>query len=285
MNAARLENRGLLGALCRHYPEYLMEAALLGLFMVTACAFGVLLEHPASALRGAIPDPFLRRALMGLAMGATAVALICSPWGRQSGAHMNPAVTLAFLRLGKIEPRDAIFYMAAQFAGGALGVALMLRFFGAELADPAVNYVATQPGRWGSPAAWPAEFAIAFAMMMTVLLVSNYRPLSPFTALFSGCLVMFYIAFEAPISGMSLNPARSFASALPSGAWGGFWIYLTAPPAAMLAAAVVYIRLAGASRVYCAKLDHAGGKRCIFNCRYGEMPAAEPIAQSAAQGR
>src|SRR6266498_1068539 len=107
-----------------HWPEYLIEAAGLGLFMLSASVFGTMNEHPASLVRGALPDPFARRALMGLAMAATAIGLIYSPWGQRSGAHFNPAVTLTFFRLGKVAPRDAAAYALAQFAGGALGVML-----------------------------------------------------------------------------------------------------------------------------------------------------------------
>lgn len=84
----------MLIALRRHWPEYLMEAAGLGLFMVSACLFGALLEHPASPARQALPDPGLRRALGGLAMGLTAVGIIYSPWGKQSGAHINSSDTI-----------------------------------------------------------------------------------------------------------------------------------------------------------------------------------------------
>ena len=104
-------------ALFQHWPEYLMEAALLGGFMLSACMFATLLEHPRSRGRRAISSAFVRRALMGAAMGLTAVALIYSPWGQQSGAHMNPATTLTFFRLGKTAGWDAAFYIAAQFVG------------------------------------------------------------------------------------------------------------------------------------------------------------------------
>src|SRR5687768_15266280 len=108
----------------RHWPEYLMEAALLGGFMLSACLFGTLLEHPASPLRQALPDALFRRGLIGAAMGLTLIGLVYSPWGQQSGAHMNPSVTLTFWRLGKVRPQDAFWYVLAQFAGGVLGVCL-----------------------------------------------------------------------------------------------------------------------------------------------------------------
>ena len=112
----------MLSALRQHWPEYLIEATCLGLFMVSACSFGMLFEHPSSAVNQALHDPFVRRVLTGLAMGGTAVALIFSPIGKRSGAHMNPAITFTFFRLGKIAPWDAFFYVFAQFLGGIAGV-------------------------------------------------------------------------------------------------------------------------------------------------------------------
>src|SRR5437870_12203963 len=100
---------GLLEALKRHWPEYLMEAAGLGMIIVSAVLFAAILEHPASPVRQMIADPLLRRALMGLTMGLTAIGIIYSPWGQQSGAHLNPAVTFTFVQLIKIEPPDALF--------------------------------------------------------------------------------------------------------------------------------------------------------------------------------
>jgi aquaporin Z len=95
----------------RHWPEYLIEGAGLGLFMVSACGFGTLLEFPGPPVRAGLGDPLARRVLMGLAMGLTAVALIYSPWGRRSGGQFNPAVTLTFLRLRRLAPVDASFYV------------------------------------------------------------------------------------------------------------------------------------------------------------------------------
>ncbi len=240
-----------------------MEAAGLGLFMLSACVFGTLLEHPASALRQALPDGFTRRALMGTAMGLTAVALIYSPWGRQSGAHFNPAVTLTFLHLGKIRPWDAGFYALFQLAGGLCGVLVSAALLGAALAHPGVHYVVTAPGAGGVAVAFAAEVGIAFVLMSTVLALSNSR-FERFTGLGAATLVALSILFEAPLSGMSLNPARTLASAFVAGDFRALWVYLTAPPLGMLAAAEVRRLFLGARAAHCAKLQHDATRRCIF---------------------
>ncbi len=254
-------------ALSQHWPEYLMEAAGLGLFMMSACVFAALIFHPASPAAPLVGAGLVRRALMGLCMAGTAVALIYSPWGRQSGAHLNPAVTLTFLRLGKVKPWDALFYVAAQFAGGVSGVWLVAAVAGRVVADPAVNYAVTVPGAFGIGVAFVAELTIAFCLMSVVLATSNTPRLARFTGLCAGALVATYITLEAPLSGMSMNPARTFASAVPAATWRAFWIYLTAPVTGMLLAAEVYVRRARRP-VLCAKLQHAGGRRCIFRCGY-----------------
>jgi len=261
-------------ALKHHWPEYLMEAAGLGLFMLSACVFATLLEHPASPVRQAISDPVLRRLLIGLAMGLTAVSIVYSPWGKQSGAHLNPSLTLTFLRLGKVAPWDALLYVVAQFIGGVLGVGLASLLLGHVLADPAINYVATIPGAYGVGVAFLAEVVISGVLMTVVLTVSNTPNLARFTGLCAGVLVATYITVEAPLSGMSMNPARTFGSSLAAQSWTALWIYFTAPPLGMLLAAEIYLRWPGARQVVCAKLHHQNDKRCIFRCGYQEKPMA-----------
>ncbi len=252
----------------RHWPEYLMEAVGLAAFMISACLFATLLEYPGSPVRQAMADPVLRRLLMGLAMGLTAVGIIYSPWGKQSGAHLNPSVTLTFLRLGKVAPWDALFYVLFQFAGGIAGVVVAVRVLGRRLGDPSVNYVATIPGPGGPSLAFLAELAISFGLMSVVLIVSNTARLARFTGLFAGVLVATYITLEAPVSGMSMNPARTFGSALSGQVWTALWIYFIAPLLGMLSAAGLYNRLWGTRGVICAKLHHHNDKRCIFRCGY-----------------
>ena len=258
----------MLNALRRHWPEYLIEALCLGVFMVSAGAFTVLLEHPDSPVHRAIANPDLRRALIGIAMGLTAVGLIYSPWGQQSGAHMNPAVTLTFFRLGKVPKWDALFYIAAQFIGGLLGVLLTRAMLGSRFADPAVNYVATVPGAAGVAAAFAGEVLISCGLMVVILFAINTPKFARCTGLFAGTLVALFITFEAPYSGMSINPARTVASALPSGVWTAGWIYFLAPIGGMLLAVEIRRVLVRGAQVACAKMNHHGNRRCIF-CGFG----------------
>ena len=253
-----------LRSLALHWPEYLIEAAGLCLFMISACGFATLLENPASPVRQAINDPLTRRVLMGMAMGLTAIGIIYSPWGMQSGAHINPSVTLTFYHLDKVKLWDALFYVCAQFTGGIVGVLVAAAFLGSLLQHPAVNYVVTMPGRYGVAAAFLTELMIAFLLMTMVLNVSNRPEIHRFTGVCAGSLVASYIILAGPISGMSMNPARSFGSAFAAGYWHALWLYFTAPICGMLLASEVYLRLKGGASVACAKLHHENNKRCIF---------------------
>ncbi len=252
----------MTAALRAHWQEYVFEAALLGLFMVSASVFGVVLDHPASPAYQAVGDPFVRRALAGTAMGLTAIGLFFSPWGKQSGAHINPAVTFTFYRLGKIRAWDAVFYIVAQFTGGAAGVLVAGLFLRDWLEHPSVNYVATLPWAGVAPA-FAGEFFIAFVMMTMILHVTNTARLARYTGVFAGILIALYITLEAPFSGMSMNPARTVASALFAMRWDAVWIYFAAPLLAMSAAAELYVRTRSHASIRCAKLHHDNDKRCI----------------------
>jgi aquaporin Z len=254
--------------LAEHWPEYAAEGLGLGLFMISACTFGTLLAHPDSPVVRLVRNPTLLRTLMGMAMGSTSAALVYSKFGKRSGAHMNPSVTLTFFRLGKIQSIDALFYIAAQFVGAILGVYVCSIVLSQWLAHPAVDYVVTLPGRYGYWWAFLAEIAITFFLMSVILRVSNTPELNRFTGLFAALLVMIYISIEAPISGMSMNPARTFGSAFSAANWTAIWIYFTAPPLGMLMAAEFYVRSRGQALVLCAKLHHDNFERCIFRCNF-----------------
>ena len=248
-----------------HWPEYLMEAGELGVYLFMACALATLLQHPASPLHQYVRGGVERRALMGAALGATMVALVMSPWGKQPGGHFNPAVTFTFYRLGKVEFWDFWFYTAAQFLGAVGGVSVARYMLRGAPGNEAVRYAVTVPGMWGSSVAFAAEVVISFVLVLTVLFVTNREGLAPYTPYFVGLLIAAYITFEAPLSGMSTNPARTFGSAFHADAWHSLWIYFIAPTSGMLAAAEVFLRARRGVGPYCAKLNHDNNKRCIFH--------------------
>ncbi len=257
-----------ISSLRLHWPEYLMEAGGLGLFMFFTCALATLLQHPASPVRHLIVSGIFRRALMGLGMGAMVIAIILSPWGKQSGAHFNPAVTFTFYRLRKVKLWDALFYAIAQFSGAISGVGIATYILRGAPENDAIRYAVTVPGVYGNAGAFVAELTISFILMTTVLFVTNREALARYTPYFVGALYATYITFETPLSGMSMNPARTFGSAFHASYWHALWIYFIAPTLGMLGAAEVFLRAHGGVVPGCAKLHHANNKRCIFHCGY-----------------
>ena len=172
-----------------HWAEYLMEAGELSIYMFTVCAFATLSWHPASPIGQFIAGAMPRRIFMGLGTGTTLIAIVMSPWGKQSGGHLNPAIALAFYRLGKLELSDMLFYCAGQFLGALTGVAVGAYVLGGALGDAAVHYAVTAPGAYGDAVAFVAEVIISFALMSTILLVSERENLSRYTPYFAGALV------------------------------------------------------------------------------------------------
>jgi Major intrinsic protein len=177
-----------IAALRLHWPEYLMEAGELALYMFFACSFTTLLQHPDSPVRRVIASGVWRRALMGLAIGATVIAILMTPWGKQSGGHSNPAITFAFYRLGKMELWDALFYAAAQFCGAISGVAIAKYVLRGAPENDAIRYAVTAPGVYGNAVAFVAELAISFILMTTILVVSNRETLARYTPYYVGAL-------------------------------------------------------------------------------------------------
>ena len=247
-----------------HWPEYLMEAGEVTLYLFLTCLFAAALQGSGFPIRQLISSDIARRALMGLAVGATVTAIVMTPWGKQSGGHFNPAVTVAFCRLGKVALPDTLFYVVAQFLGAIAGVCIARYLLLAATGRQVVTYAVTMPGTGGSAIAFIAELTMSFLLMITILVASNREALARFTPYFVGFWYALFITFEAPFSGMSMNPARSFAPALHAGYWHALWLYLAAPTLGMLVAAEVFLRARGGLRPFCAKLHHANDKRCIF---------------------
>ena len=225
----------------KNWKYYLQEALGLAIFMISACFFSALLESNYSSIHHDIPDNFLRRIIMGILMGLTALFIFYSPLTSPSGSHINPAVTIVFLRLGKSCHWDSLFYIVFQVIGGTTAVFIMDLLMGRILTASPVNSAATVPGNGGTVPALTIEFFIAFFTMSMVLFTSNHPATKKFTRIFSACLVCAWVIVAGPVSGFGMNPARSFASALPSNIWTAWWIYLFIPFAGMLSAAEVFL--------------------------------------------
>lgn len=252
-----------------------MELANMGLYLFFICTFATLFQHPASPVRHLLSSGIVRRACFGISIGATIVAIALTSWGKQSGGHLNPAMTFTFYHLGNVEFWDAIFYAAAQFVGACAGVVTATFLLLGAPGNSNVRYAATLPGTYGIGVAFIAETAISFSLMLTVLFTSCHNSLSRYTPYFVGALYAIFITLETPLSGMSMNPARSFGAAIRDRHWHALWIYFLAPTLGMLIAAEFLLRVRGGVGPYCAKLHHANDKRCIFRHGVQQVEAAK----------
>lgn len=258
----------LRAAFQHHWRLYVDEGVELAIFMISACFFTVWLFNPSLPASHLVPGSAARRLLMGISMGATAVLIIRSPMGRRSGAHFNPAITLTYFRLGKIDKWDSGFYVVSQFMGAIGGVGLAAVCLRGSLAVPTVDYAVTVPGWGGTAAAFCAECFMAALLMLVVLWFSNRPPLAQYTSYLVGILIVFYVFVFAPVSGFSINPARTTGSAVFANVWTAIWLYFVAPPLGMMTSAEIYIRVYGKENVLCAKLHPDPNYPCPFLCHF-----------------
>ncbi len=220
-----------------------MEAAGIGGFVLLAGAFTIFLEHPSMPVikTWLWHYPALRRVILGTALGLY-VSWTVLLFGKLSGTHVNPSVTWAFYRLGYIGIVDAICYIIAQFMGSIIAFYLLKFIAGNLFAYPLIDYgVSKSMPPHTTTSAFIAEFIISFILMITILLVSSSRKMEKYAAVFIGSLIGIYLIVELPYSGMSMNPARSFAASLGANEWRYLWIYFVSPITAMLVAAEVFI--------------------------------------------
>jgi len=218
----------------------LFAAEFLGtaLLVLIGLSFVILDFGKGSFMLKLIPDAGLRRAITGFLFGATG-ALIAISWiGKESGAHINPAVTLAFWTHGKITSTHALGYIFFQVLGGVFG-ALPLLLWGNI--GSSIYYGATFPG--DSYTTWMAllgETLTTFLMVLILFIFIGNKKIRNFTPLIFPVLYSIMVFAEAPISGTSTNPARTIGPSVISGNWAGWWIYWIAPIAGALIAVVVY---------------------------------------------
>ncbi len=245
-----------------HWPEYGAEFAgtVWNVFIgLSAVVFNFAPGLPGERL---IPDASLRLWVTGLVFAGSGSLYTISPWGRLSGSHINPSVTLGFSALGKLHWHDTVGYLAAQFAGGALGALLLALVWGRHAAAVGGGVTAPGMGCTASAAFW-AELAMTFSYLLAIFYFVSRQSLMRWTPLMNWLVVAGLVWLGAGVSGTSLNPARSLGPALVNGHWRDQWIYLVAPPAGALLAALVW-RLAGLGKLLTAKLYHVEFYRSVF---------------------
>jgi len=241
-----------------------IEGILLATLMIVVSLIGIALNAGFAFDRAW--DPIVKRLVAGCLVALATIVFVYSPLGRKSGAHINPAISLAFFYLKKMERNEFFGYVAAQFLGAALGISIAALLWGSTLRAPSIRYAATTPGQPGSLAALGAEAGISFLLMTIVLRSNQTTRLAPFTGIFVGIFSALSITLVSPISGSSANPARTFGSDIFAMAWQTYWVYAIGPTAGMVTAAALF-KFSGA-RTQCAKLVH-DNKPCAFaKCDY-----------------
>ena len=189
-----------------------------------------------SAVARWLPEPWLRRVLTGFLFGSMGGLVALSPLGRVSGAHLNPAVTAAFFGRGLMPWRGLVGYLAAQVLGAALGTGGLLLW---GHLSRSVHDGTTVPGP-SVPAAFAGEAGATFCLICVILLFTSRDRLKPYTPYTMPVLYAVLVGVEAPLSGCSTNPARSFGPALWSGIWTDYWLYWLAPLVGTLAALALF---------------------------------------------
>lgn len=183
-----------------------------------------------------IPDPLVRRMITGFFFGSVGCLVTLSPLGRVSGAHLNPAVTVAFFGRGLMPWRGLVGYITAQLVGASIG-AEALSVWG-DRAD-SIHKGITVPGE-GIAAAFLGETGCTFCLISLILFFTGHDRLKSYTPYMIPVLFAVLVALEAPLSGCSANPARSFGPALVTGIWTDHWLYWVAPLTGMVLALALF---------------------------------------------
>jgi aquaporin Z len=215
---------------------------VLGLFffMFNAAVATTVLEHPRSLVHLAVEEAVLRRGILGIWMALVIYAIIKGPFGAFTGAHINPSVTLAFWKNGNIKRPQAIFYICLQFLAGIFAAWFNLKVIGSAFTEPKVNYATTMPGPAGVAIAFVAEFVITAILMFVILVLSHSSRHKNKLGWIVSLILLIYLVVETPLSGMSLNPARSLGPAIISGKWTAVWLYFAAPVSGAIIAQQIY---------------------------------------------
>jgi len=257
-----------------NWSEYLSEFFGTAIMMAIGIGAVVFMWSAGSVMTEVIPSEPWRRLATGVLFAGGGTAVVLSPLGQRSGGHLNPAMTLAFWLRGKITHTDAATYVLAQTLGAVLGVLIVEAVAGEAAAT--VNLGMTTPGLgYSATVALAAELVITFSLIFLVFWAVDRRSVAPLTPYLAGVLIAFLVMIEAPISGTSLNPARSLAPAALMGMFDHLWLYFVGPIVGAVLAVGVYRGIGGEKTATgCAKLHHTDQYPCLFEgCGYRRIAA------------
>ena len=179
---------------------------------------------------------------IALAFGLVVMAMVYAT-GHLSGAHLNPAVTAAFCATRHFPIRDASLYLPSQLAGATLAALLLRALWDGAPADLG----ATVPTVGAGTALVYEGVMTAFLMFVIVAVATDTRAVGQAAAIAIGGTIALDAVFGGPITGASMNPARSFGPALASGTWDDFWVYVVGPAVGALVGAAAYVAVSRSS--------------------------------------
>lgn len=235
----------------------LYAAEFLGTALLVSVGLSIVIAlwAPDAPLAGLPIAPTAKRILTGTLFGSVGAAIAFSPIGRISGAHINPAMTFAFWIEGRMRWRDALGYGIAQITGGVAGTLLLLAW---GRTASAYHFAASLPAS-GTNMFLPlaGEFVATFLLVALVFILAGHEATKRFTPLVNPPLFALLNWLEAPLSGASTNPARSFGPELVGADWTGWWIYVVGPVlGAAAAVAVMRMEIIGRHRPDEARVAH-----------------------------
>jgi aquaporin Z len=213
----------------QRFPWRPFSSELIGtaLLVLVGLSLVIVMFGTGSPMARLIPSEGLRRLITGFLFGTTGAAIALSAVGKESGAHINPVVTMAFWLFRKLNSRMAMIYVSAQLVGATIG-SLPLLVWGSM--GRSVAFGATLPGAgWSIPAVLLGEVVTTFTMVSLLTIFIGFRRIRPFTPGIFPILYAIMVYLESPISGTSTNPARSLGPAIVSGQWQGWWIFWAGP--------------------------------------------------------